>query len=1189
MRIRLIFALVCLCVASRGFQPDDTDSGQIAALTGRFFEAVSRKDLAGAISLCATDSSFFISLREDLRGLFAADRIAHAGARLERTSFPGPDRARSYLEADIAAFDSVTNSPAAGYGQSRQLIDWVKVEGAWRIWRYAPVEAELADAWIAAPDAPERSRLMRISKELLTPALSGYLSRQAAEAAKNGHPQEALRVADLAIEAAATFGDPAALGWAEIRKADILRDQSQYEQAKQPAQAGLDHFLQVKDVRGEAAARQIVGSIHLLAAEYPAASQELDLSLALARQIGDRRIAAAAEGVLGEYQRLHGQLALAMKSFEDSLKQNYETGNWAGEAAELNNEALIRQMWNQLPKALELFTHSLAIDRALRDKLGQAADWGNIGSTQDAIGWSDDAVRSLERSLQLHVETADHHGQAMTLNNLGILLMNQGKLSEALEHHGQGLEVTREFHERQTEAMLLCNRGVALRYLGEFGAARVDVEESLRIEHELEDPIGEAKSRGMLGDLDNDEGRFTQALDSFTRILPVFVERKMPLEEAQTLHNIGAVLQETGKLGEAEKKYLECLGTAQAAWDAPTQVLTLNNLAQLYLAKGDSPTAIEYARKGRGLARLTGSPIGEAMATLALADSLQIAKNGDESRQAYHEALDLAEKAGAPNLIAAAHIGLSSIHSAQREFEPAVTDCEQAIAAVELMRSAVGEPTLQAGFFSQNQKAYHCAINNLLALGRKEDAFRVAERARARALVEIMGRADVNAYRDLSAGDRQTLRKLDTRVAGLDAAVRHAPRQQLLRDLKAAIGARDEFERAAYSKAPRLAVRRGEAEPVSPAGLKSLLRDSHSALIEYVLEDQGAWLFVIRGPKRPRGEPELSVRSLETNRQAIGAIAQNHWNRLRQNGASFPESAELFKLLLKPAYPELAEVTSLGIVPDGNLWQVPFGALRGPDGHYLIESKAIYYAPSLTALRVMQQTGEDRRPALDQRMRHGAPPFLLVGNPWLGPAGEADVPLRGLFKAIPRTAEEVRAIAGIPGVRSRILMDEEATEEAVSREAPSYPIVHLATHAFLSEANPMYSGILLAQPPRSKGDGIWEAREIVERELESNLVTVSACDTGRGEILAGEGVVGMSWALFAAGAESSLLSDWPVSDESTPLLMERFYREWVGGGAGASQRDKAIALQQAQKWMLTKTRFTSPYYWATFVLIGSPR
>ena len=256
-------------------------------------------------------------------------------------------------------------------------------------------------------------------------------------------------------------------------------------------------------------------------------------------------------------------------------------------------------------------------------------------------------------------------------------------------------------------------------------------------------------------------------------------------------------------------------------------------------------------------------------------------------------------------------------------------------------------------------------------------------------------------------------------------------------------------------------------------------------------------------------------------------------------------------------------------MPDGRLWLVPFAALPDPKGSYLLDHYAIYYAPSFTALRAMERTTEARHPSLQARLKHGASAFLLLGNPWLGSSGKVDLPLRGgRLKRFPNTALELRGIAALPGVRARPVMDKEATEERVTQDADDYPVIHLATHAFFDPANPMDSGIILAQPPASKGDGVWEAREIVSRNLKANLVTVSACDTARGEILAGEGIVGLSWALFAAGAESSMLTQWRVADDSTPLLMKQFYNEWLAGDAKNSPRAEGRwHCSGAQKWM----------------------
>ena len=758
MMRRCALAFFVFLTLADGFQQDEGDAARISTLVQRFFQAIARKDLDGATALLAVDSPSFVNTREELRRLFAANRIAAAETRIERTAFPAPDRARTEVSSSLDVYDTVSNLPPEGYGRTRRILNCVKVGGEWKISRYAPVESELAGALIAAGTQSERTRLIAASKAMLTPALIRFLADQAHIAARSAHPEEALRLAGLAIEAATALNDDAALGWADVRKAEVLRGQSAYGDATKLAQEGLDLFVRAKDRRGEAAAQWVAGSIHILTTEYKTAWAELEASRDLAREINDRSTEAAAIGQIGEFYRQHAQLSAAMKSFNDSLKIDRELGDRAGEAAELTNQANVLQMLSQFQAALNLYTQATDIDRDLLDKEGQAIDWGNIGTMQEAMGDYKAAIDSLEKSLALKVEAADHHGQALTLNDLGLLLMNTGDLSGALERYTQSQEVAREFMDKPVAENAVYNRGTALRYLGRFGEARQAAEESLRRATELEDPVSRAKSRGLLADLDNDAGRFQQAYEEFSAILPVFVQQKMAMEQAQTLHNIAATLQELGDYGQAELKYAECLRIQQGIWGSPGQDLTLNNLAQLSLARGDSQKAIEYASKGRAQAHSTRNRMAEALNTLALADGLQIAKRPAESLEAYNDAREIAENLGAPNAIAAAYIGIGSIHANEGQFDQSVKDCENAIAQVETMRGAVGEPTLQAGFFSQNQKPYHCAINGLLALHRRPEALRTAERARARTLVEIMARGNVSLYGDLSPEDGAQLR-----------------------------------------------------------------------------------------------------------------------------------------------------------------------------------------------------------------------------------------------------------------------------------------------------------------------------------------------------------------------------------------------------------------------------------------------
>jgi len=149
---------------------------------------------------------------------------------------------------------------------------------------------------------------------------------------------------------------------------------------------------------------------------------------------------------------------------------------------------------------------------------------------------------------------------------------------------------------------------------------------------------------------------------------------------------------------------------------------------------------------------------------------------------------------------------------------------------------------------------------------------------------------------------------------------------------------------------------------------------------------------------------------------------------------------------------------------------------------------------------------------------------------------------------------------------------------------PKYRYLHFATHGLLSDIAPLQSAIVLAVPPKgSDDDGFLTAREISELKLNAEMAVLSACDTGRGVNTKGEGVIGLTWALFAAGCPTQVVSQWKVSDNSTPLFMEKFYGNLKSG------QGKGKALQNAAISMMKGGTHTHPYHWASFVLFGDWR
>ncbi|RLF26506.1 MAG: hypothetical protein DRN14_06720, partial [Thermoplasmata archaeon] len=166
-----------------------------------------------------------------------------------------------------------------------------------------------------------------------------------------------------------------------------------------------------------------------------------------------------------------------------------------------------------------------------------------------------------------------------------------------------------------------------------------------------------------------------------------------------------------------------------------------------------------------------------------------------------------------------------------------------------------------------------------------------------------------------------------------------------------------------------------------------------------------------------------------------------------------------------------------------------------------------------------------------------------------------------------------------------LLVDDEALESRVRNSTlNSYQYIHFATHAIVDNQNSDFSALLLSQTTDSSTecDGFLYAFEIADLNFDADLVTLSACNTGLGKLLPGEGIIGFNRAFFAAGARALCLSLWPVNDESTSIFMREFYRRLLDG------MPKAEALQQTKLYMIDSTEFKSPYYWAPFVLFGNP-
>lgn len=544
------------------------------------------------------------------------------------------------------------------------------------------------------------------------------------------------------------------------------------------------------------------------------------------------------------------------------------------------------------------------------------------------------------------------------------------------------------------------------------------------------------------------------------------------------------------------------------------------------------------------------------------AESLQAA----EDAIAYQTKIGTVSQDSAWVLAARAHLALGQRDAAYESLRTAVRYGETERA------TAGGTERQLALLFEPAAEAYSMLVDLMVEDHQAAEALLIAEKAKARTLLDVL--ADVRSTEEADAPpasvgeERKREQQLvDANAKGDRAAIAKA-RLEL-----------ETYRAMVDANRPRLHAARGAGVLQSAESLEPILPDDRSAIVEYVATEKRLHVFIVR---RGTEGPRVDVRSVPIARKELERLAGSYAAALSSHDLSYAADArKLHEILLAPVVRAAPQTRHLCIIPDGALWRVPFESLIDEHGAFAIERRAFFYAPSATVL--LRERA--RKPAADTTDHV----FFGMGDPLLEePAGEIGAETeRAVSRApIPEAAREVRTIARIIGPRSSsVFTGPDALESRAKTDASQYRIVHLATHGVLDDANPMYSRLLLSRRDGDGEDGVLEAREMLDLHLGADLVVLSACDTARGDIHRGEGLIGMSWALFAAGAPSVIASEWRVGSARTENLMTAFYRKWMERRNAPFA--KAEALRAARLELLRDPDYRHPYYWSPFVLIGS--
>jgi CHAT domain-containing protein/Tfp pilus assembly protein PilF len=870
-------------------------------------------------------------------------------------------------------------------------------------------------------------------------------------------------------------------------------------------------------------------------------------------------------------------------------------------APSLSNLASVLLQAGNLEGAVPLYRRSLEIrEKSLGPESPRlAAGLSNLGNILRELGEQAEAKAVLEKAIRLYESSRepDDLDLSAARNNLALVLQAMGDRARARELLERSL-ATREKalppgHREITTSLL--NLGLLLKEMDETAASEACFRRVIPI-LEKAGPMGERDLgsglnhlgwvRHKIGDRPGARALYERALEIRERLLGP----EHP-SVAWTLNNLGLLLLESGDaagagplLGRALAIRERSLGPAH-----PECAESLTALARVHLASGDAPLALDEALRAEGIRaayiRLTARALAERQA-LGLRKGVERVEGLDLALSAAAATGGSASAARAWDaLIRSRALVLDEMAARRKWAEAATADPEAARLAGEVAR----------------------ARERLASLYVRGPGDEPADRHRA--ALDIAARRKEEAEEALAARSAAFRSEKDQRVAGFAEVAAAKP------------------ERAALVAFARYVHRERSLEAPGAAGQEG---EAILSYLAFVLEP---------GSKEPALVPLGPAARVDA--------AIERWRSLVRSLA--PEDAcrkagdDLRRMLWDPIATRISSAALALIVPDGDIHLLPIGGLPGDGSSYLAESgPALHHVSTerdIVTLRDVPRRGKGLlavgNPEFDAAPREPAtasPVEIAAVGPLRGAAkGRWD--LRGSrFEPLEASAEEAEKVAkvwresaGATGDAAALLLGPDATEEALKRLAPGKRIVHLATHGFFlgegaevrartrgiggissaaaaDEALPvvlenplLLSGLALAgynrrsAAPPEADDGVLVAEEVAGLDLSGvEWAVLSACDTGRGALEAGEGVLGLSRAFQVAGARTLVMSLWSVEDRSAGEWMAALYEARLARGLSTADATRAASIAVLARRREAKLP-THPFFWAGFVAAGDWR
>ncbi len=894
-------------------------------------------------------------------------------------------------------------------------------------------------------------------------------------------------------------------------------------------------YQQIGDRAAEGNTATIIGNVYYNLENYIQSINCQQSALNIALKIKNEDLEARALNNLGNGYQALKETERAIDYYQKSLVIRQKLKDYVGEEITLKNLINAYREIKSYAQSIPYYQQLIALVREIKD-LGQEARILNyLGYTYLDLRENMNALKSFEQGLNIAQVVANQEEQWNALNGLGNLYFTQEDYEQALNAYQQSLVIAQSIKNRSLETTSLENIGGLYYSLHQYLPAIAAFEQSIKIARELEDAELQGSSLRKLGNIYHDLGDYEQAIAFHLQSLKIAREINHQEDISYALGELGLDYRQIDQYSQATEYFQQQLAIAKKINNYRSELAALINLGTIYNIVDDYPRAKETLEQSLILARQKSDRYSEGIALGELGLLANQLKNYPQAINYYQQRITIAQAIG--DRIGEAK-GLSNLGNTFLSFNQplaAEKSLNTSVKIWESLRTGLSDRH-QISIFNMQSLTYIFLQKALIAQNKINRALEIAERGRARAFVNLLAE--------------------------------HLNQNKL-------------------NQSP--------IDPPNIAQIKQIAKEQNATIVQYSImlndfksegqettEESDLYIWAIK----PTGEVnfrQADLRSLRQKKLTLADLVNTSRDAMGVSGRGSIQVSyigegneeeklqQLYQLLIAPIA-DLLPTNPEGrviFIPQKSLFVVPFAALKDPTGKYLIEKHTVLTAPSI---QVLDLTRKQRQ----KQLAANVPSYpLVVGNPTMPKIifkiGEPAEQLPDL----PGAKQEALAIADL--LKTTAFTGSAATKTTIVEQLSQAKIIHLATHGLLDDFKGLGVPGAIALAPDAQDSGLLTANEILDLKLNAELVVLSACDTGRGRIT-GDGVIGLSRSLIAAGASSIIVSLWSVPDAPTAALMVEFYRQLQ------QNPDKAQALRQAM--LATMKKHPQPRDWAAFTLIG---